>query len=104
MNVDTLEHRIQVLIRRSSMNRNQQRQQHANSSSSIGTMIPTPGMSHSGNSNMMLTSAVDTAMLSASNNMATANVNTGSLLPTGNGPAMGMPSGSFSAADGSAIF
>ena len=68
-------------------NYNQQR--HANPSSA-GTMIPTPGLQHSGgNPNMMMTSSVDTGM-AGSNNIATTAMNTGSLLISS-----GMLGGSF---------
>jgi len=48
MNLDTLESRLHQLIKRSHMNSRTQYPQLVNSSSPVGTMIPTPGMSHSG--------------------------------------------------------
>ena len=48
MNLDTLESRLHQLIKRSHMNPRTQYPQLVNSSSPVGTMIPTPGMSHSG--------------------------------------------------------
>ncbi|XP_030497421.1 histone acetyltransferase HAC1 isoform X2 [Cannabis sativa] len=81
MNLETLENRLHSLLRRPP----NQQTQHVNNSSSIGAMIPTPGMSHGGNSNMMVTSSGDTSMLSASGggNIASNNVNTGNILSTG---------------------
>ncbi|KAL6283982.1 hypothetical protein ACE6H2_014911 [Prunus campanulata] len=52
MNMETLESRLHNLIKRP-QNQRQQYRQLVISSSPIGTMIPTPGMSHNGNSNMM---------------------------------------------------
>ncbi|KAL9370349.1 hypothetical protein Peur_041548 [Populus x canadensis] len=97
LNLNTLESRLSSLIKRSSTNsHNQQHPQLVNSSSSIGTMIPTPGMSNSGNSNMM-TSSVDTMMITSSgcDTIAPPAVNTGSLLPSS-----GMHGSSFSRSDG----
>lgn len=102
MNMDTLESRLHNLIKRPSLNhQNQHYPQHVNSPSTIGTMIPTPGMSHSGNSNMMVTSSVDTSMIATSgcSTIAPNTVNTGSLLPTG-----GLHGGSFSRSDGNIEF
>ena len=100
MNMDTLESRLHSLIRRSSLNN--QNQQYTtqlvnNNPSPIGAMIPTPGMSHSGTSNMMVASSVDTSMISSSgvNSVAPNNVNTGNILPSG-----GLPGGSFNRSDG----
>ena len=59
MNIATLENRLHVLIERLPLSNQSQQYSHVNSSSSIGTMIPTPGMAQSGNSNLMATSAVD---------------------------------------------
>jgi len=97
LNLNTLESRLCSLIKRSSTNsHNQRHPQLVNSSSSIGTMIPTPGMSNSGNSNMM-TSSVDTMMITSSgcDTIAPPAVNTGSLLPSS-----GMHGSSFSRSDG----
>ncbi|XP_042479129.1 histone acetyltransferase HAC1-like isoform X2 [Macadamia integrifolia] len=89
MNMDTLEHRLQALLRRSApINHNQHL---ISSSSSIGTMIPTPGMSHSGSSNSTVTS-MDNSMIAGNscNLMASNTVNRGSLLTTANGSAGGI--------------
>lgn len=102
MNLDTLEMRLHNIIKRPSLiNQNQQYPQIVNNSSPIGAMIPTPGMSHSGNSNMMVTSSMDASMISSSgvNSIAPNNVNTGNMLPTG-----GLPGGSFNRSDGTIDF
>lgn len=98
MNMDTLEARLSYLIKgRPGNNHNQRHQQLVNSSSSIGTMIPTPGMSHCGNSSLMVTSSVDSSMIAASgcNTIAPTTVNSGSLLSTG-----GIQSNSYNRSDG----
>lgn len=100
MNLETLESRLHGLIRRSQSNsQSQQYPQLVNSSSPVGTMIPTPGMSHSGNSTMIVASSVDTSMISASgpNSIAPTSINTGSLLPSSAG---GIHGGSFNRSDG----
>lgn len=92
MNLSTLENRLHALIKGSRNFHNQRHQQHVNSASApVGTMIPTPGMSHSVNSSMMVTtSSIDTSMSAANTSIAPRTVNTGNPLPTG-----GMNSGSF---------
>ncbi|XP_042966528.1 histone acetyltransferase HAC1 isoform X2 [Carya illinoinensis] len=100
MNIDTLESRLHNLIKRQHLsNQNQQYPQLVNSSSAIGTMIPTSGMPHSGNSTMVVASSVDTSMISSSgcNSITPTTVNTGSLLPPGAG---GIRDNSFNRADG----
>ncbi|KAJ4844492.1 hypothetical protein Tsubulata_006330 [Turnera subulata] len=96
-NLNTLENRLSILIKRTSGNNQSQRPvQLVNSSSTVGTMIPTPGMSHSGNSNLMVSSG-DTMMVTSSggDSIAPTNVNTGSLLQTS-----GIHGGSFNRSDG----
>lgn len=103
-NLDTLESRLHGLIKGLPLSsHNQQFPQGVNSSSAISTMIPTPGMSHSGSSNLMVTSSVDTSMIAASacNSIAPTTVNTGSLLPAGGGSSVGIHSSSFNSSDGS---
>ncbi|XVE91163.1 hypothetical protein DITRI_Ditri20bG0132300 [Diplodiscus trichospermus] len=96
INLSTLEQRLQILIKGSRNAQNQRHQQLVNSASApVGTMIPTPGMPHSGNPGMMVTSSIDTSLSTANASMAPTSVNTGSLLPTG-----GMNSGSFSRSEG----
>ncbi|KAL6272461.1 hypothetical protein ACE6H2_023153 [Prunus campanulata] len=84
MNMETLESRLHNLIKRP-QNQRQQYQQLVISSSPFGTMIPTPSMSHNGNSNMMVTSSVDASMNTrrGSTSIAPTTVNTGNLLPAG---------------------
>ncbi|KAF9616877.1 hypothetical protein IFM89_032839 [Coptis chinensis] len=85
-NVNTLEHRLQTSMRRlSSTNQSQQLPHSVSSSSSIGTMIPTPGMAQRGNFNSTISSSMD---------------NSRSLLPTSNGSSGGMYGGAFSTSDG----
>ncbi|XP_059642973.1 histone acetyltransferase HAC1-like [Cornus florida] len=101
MNMETLENRLHLLIKRPLLgSQNQHFPQPVNSSSSVGTMIPTPGMPYSGNSNLMVTSSVDTSIIAASS-IASTTVNTGSLMQTANGPSVGLHGGSFSSSDGS---
>ncbi|XWS16583.1 hypothetical protein CRYUN_Cryun34aG0101100 [Craigia yunnanensis] len=96
INLSTLEHRLQTLIKGSRNVLNQRHSQLVNSASApVGTMIPTPGMSHSGNPSMIVTSSIDTSMSASNASIAPTTVNTGSLLPTG-----GMNSGSFSRSEG----
>ncbi|KAM1513062.1 hypothetical protein ACFX1Z_024541 [Malus domestica] len=97
MNPETLESRLHNLIKRPP-NQSQQFQQAVNSSSPAGMMIPTPGMSHSGNSNMMVTSSTDASMNTTrgSTGIAPMTVNTGNLVPTG-----ALHGGSFNRSDGS---
>ncbi|KAE9465951.1 hypothetical protein C3L33_02158, partial [Rhododendron williamsianum] len=102
MNLETLETRLHVLIKRlPTSNRNQHHPQLVNAPAPIATMIPTPRMTHSGNS---ITSAVDASMVASSggNGIAPGTSVTEGLLPTTtNGLSVGMPSGSFNSSDGS---
>ncbi|KAI7985393.1 Histone acetyltransferase HAC1 [Camellia lanceoleosa] len=103
VNLETLENRLHVLIKRLPMSTHNQQYPHlVNAPSPIGTMIPTPGMPHSGNSSMMVASAVDTSMIATGggNSMPSVAVNTGSLLPTANGSSVGIHGGSFNSSDG----
>ena len=94
--MSTLEHRLQTLIKMSKNVNNQRHQQLVNAASApVGTMIPTPGMSHSGNPSIVVTSSIDTSMSAVNASIAPTNVNTGSLLPAG-----GMTSGSFGRSEG----
>lgn len=101
MNLDTLEGRLHVLIKRlPQSNHNQQYPQLVNGSSpSISTMIPTPGMPQNGNSNLMVpSSSVDTAMIASTNS------NTGSMLPTAGATFVGIHGGSFNSSDGNITY
>ncbi|XP_038717817.1 histone acetyltransferase HAC1-like isoform X2 [Tripterygium wilfordii] len=101
LNLRTLESRMATLLKRPhASSHNQRYPQLVNSScssNSIGTMIPTPGLSHAGNSNLMVSSAVDTSMIAASvsDSMPPTAVNAGSMLPAG-----GLHGGSFNRSDG----
>ncbi|XP_022721383.1 histone acetyltransferase HAC1-like isoform X2 [Durio zibethinus] len=96
INLSTLEHRLQTLIKGSRNVHNQRHPQLVNSASApVGTMIPTPGMSLSGNASVIVTSSIDTSMNAANASLAPTTVNTGNLLPTG-----GINSGFFSRSEG----
>lgn len=86
MNMNTLSSRLQDVLKRGSTVNNQNRQYpQLVSSSTVSTMIPTPGISHNANSNMMVGSLVDTPMISTSvcNSIVPNPINPGSLLSTG---------------------
>ncbi|KAF8407379.1 hypothetical protein HHK36_006510 [Tetracentron sinense] len=104
LNKDTLEYRLQTLVQRIPLNNHRQQLPHFSSpSSSVGTMIPTPGMPHGGNSSSTVASLVNNSMISTSgcNSIAPTTINTVSLLPYANGSAGGMHGGSFNPSDGS---
>nr|KJB66326.1 hypothetical protein B456_010G135700 [Gossypium raimondii] len=94
-NLSTLEHRLQILMRGSRNAHNQRRPQLVNSTSAPVGMIPTPGMSHSGNPSIMFTASIDTSISASNASIAPTNVNTGCLLPTS-----GFNSGSIGRSDG----
>nr|KYP53841.1 Histone acetyltransferase HAC1 [Cajanus cajan] len=85
MNLDTLESRLSNFLRRASMNNHNQQYPQLVNSSPIGTMIPTPGMSHVPNSSMMVASSMDASMISASgcNSIASTPFNNVNMLPAG---------------------
>lgn len=103
MNLETLENRLRILIRREPMNNTNQQfaHQHINSSSST-TMIPTPGMPQSGNSSLMVASSVDSSMIASggSNSIASSAVNAGNFLPTRSTISGGVHGGSFNSSEG----
>ncbi|XP_058180697.1 histone acetyltransferase HAC1-like isoform X1 [Rhododendron vialii] len=104
LNLETLENRLHVLIKCLPMiNHNQPYPQLLNSSSPIGTMIPTPGIPHGGTSSRLVASSVDTSMISTGGDqsMVPATLNTGSFVATSNGSSVGMHGGSFCSSDGS---
>ncbi|KAL3821588.1 hypothetical protein ACJIZ3_007493 [Penstemon smallii] len=76
LDLGTLRNRLLFLIQRVPLSNQNQQSQHANSSPSIGTMIPTPGLQQQGSS---------LATHSNSNTIAPSTVNSGSFLPTVNG-------------------
>ncbi|KAI3512982.1 hypothetical protein L1887_20305 [Cichorium endivia] len=82
MNLDTLETRLHILIKRLPLNNhNQQHQQHGNSNSNsyvaMGTMIPTPGVSQTGSSTLPVQTSMDHSYTNGGNTMIPA-VNSGS--------------------------
>ncbi|KAL0865223.1 hypothetical protein Bca101_044341 [Brassica carinata] len=80
VNRSTLESRILGLIKSRYLNNYNQR--HANSSS-VGTMIPTPGLPHAaGNPSSMVTTSAD-ATIAGNNNSTSTAANTENLLPAG---------------------
>ncbi|KAL3007832.1 hypothetical protein AAZX31_07G000200 [Glycine max] len=85
MNLDTLESRLSNFLRRASMNNHNQQYPQRVNSSPIGTMIPTPGMSHVPNSSMMVASSMDASVISASgrNSIASTSFNSVNMLPAG---------------------
>ncbi|KAJ8574268.1 hypothetical protein K7X08_026073 [Anisodus acutangulus] len=83
LNLTTLENRLYGLIKGLRMNNQNQRFSRVNSSGSIGTMIPTPGMAQSANSALIGTSSVDSSM-AAGSTIASSTVNAGSFLPMTN--------------------
>ncbi|KAL5554750.1 hypothetical protein UlMin_042151 [Ulmus minor] len=96
-NLDTLESRLHLLIKRPNLTNQNQRYPHmVNNNSAIGAMIPTPGMSNSGNSNVMVTGSTDSSMVpTTGSNSIAPTVNTGNIMPTG-----GIHGGSFNRSDG----
>lgn len=101
MNLEALETRSNVFIKRLPMINHIQQYQHVNSSSSIGTVIPTPGMAQSGNSSLIVLSFVDNSTIAASggNSMASSTVNTGSFVPNATGPSGSIHIGSFNSSE-----
>lgn len=100
MNLDTLESRLLNYIKRSPMSNHNQQYPQLVSSSPVGTMIPTPGMSHL-NSSMVVTSSVDASMNAGGgcNNIASQSVNNGGMFLTGS-----LQGNSLSRHDGNTIF
>lgn len=99
MNMDTLDNRLSSLIKGRPGNSHNLRQL-VNSSSSMGAMIPTPGMSQSGNSSLMVTSSVDGSIIATSggDTVTPTTVNNGSLLSNG-----GIRCNSFNRSDGNIL-
>ncbi|ERN03959.1 histone acetyltransferase HAC1 [Amborella trichopoda] len=101
VDLDTLERRIQVILEKHS-NRNQQLVHPVTSSSSFGTMIPTPGLSQNSNTSPALPSSMDNQGMAnmGSNSMVPNTVGMGNMLPMTNGP-VGIGHGtSFNVSDG----
>ncbi|KAI7738191.1 hypothetical protein M8C21_018371 [Ambrosia artemisiifolia] len=80
LNLDTLENRLQALLKRNSLSSHNQRlQQQNNANVSMGTMIPTPGIPQSGNSSNMLSSVANQGSFSMNTLGPSRNMHTGSL-------------------------
>ncbi|KAG9141278.1 hypothetical protein Leryth_001754 [Lithospermum erythrorhizon] len=101
VNLTTLESRLLNLIRRPNLGNQDQQYSNVNSSS-IGTMIPTPGMPQAVNSNLMGSSSVDNALIMSNNNTgASSTVSSGNFMSTSNGLNAGVIGGSLPTYDGS---
>jgi len=99
MTVAKIDQQLQAILRSVNSN-NQQPSHHISSSSAISTMIPTPGILHSGSSLNSIMS-VDNSMRNTSGaGMVVQPANTGSLLPTANGSVGGGNIASFNASNG----
>ncbi|KAK1317719.1 Histone acetyltransferase HAC1 [Acorus calamus] len=102
MNINTLQERVKAVVKSmQNPNHNAPYAHHASSTSSISTMIPTPGISQTGNPNLTVSSSMDNPMaISGSSGTSAPNSrNMGNMLSTANGPAQLVSSGSFSVAD-----
>ncbi|KAL3615302.1 hypothetical protein CASFOL_040963 [Castilleja foliolosa] len=102
LNLATLENRLHVLIKGLPMNNHSQQQfAHVNSSSSIGAMIPTPGLQQTGNSSVAGTQSVDSSVAAnnSSNTIVSSSANHGNFMPTGSGSSGNMHVGSFGPSD-----
>jgi len=85
MNLDTLQSRLTNFLRQEAMyNHNIQNPQLV-SSSPMGTMTPTPGMSHGSNSSMAVASSIDASRISSSgcNRIVSTSFNGVNMLPAG---------------------
>lgn len=101
MNLETLESRLSNFLRRTNMNNQAQQYPQLISSSPIGTMIPTPGLSHGPNSSMGVASSIDASMISSSggNSMVSTSFNSVNMLPPG-----GMLGSSLNRSDGNKTY
>ncbi|XP_071703402.1 histone acetyltransferase HAC1-like isoform X2 [Rutidosis leptorrhynchoides] len=98
LNLETLENRLHVMIKRLPFsNQNQRYQQQFNPSDPLGTMIPTPGVPQSGNN--MMSSSMDNSLVGGNNMMSSA-VNAGSFSMNTSGPSRSMHTGAFGSNDG----
>ncbi|KAK4774815.1 hypothetical protein SAY86_009750 [Trapa natans] len=92
MNMETLESRLVSLLKRNSTSFGSR---HPTSSSTSSTMIPTPGMPHTGNPISAINSSLDVTA-NATNSLQTAPVTSSNLLPNG-----GVANRALTRADGS---
>jgi len=85
MNLDTLESRLSIFLRQATMHNHNKQSPQLVSSSPMGTMMPTPGMSHGPNSSMSVASSVDASMISSSgcNSIVPTSFNSPNMLPAG---------------------
>ncbi|XP_028759098.1 histone acetyltransferase HAC1 isoform X2 [Neltuma alba] len=86
LNMETLESRLMNCIKRSSASNHNQQYPQTVSSSQVGTMIPTPGMSHVVSSSMASTPSVEVPMIASSgyNSMPSSSINSGNMYLHGN--------------------
>ncbi|KAF5193838.1 Histone acetyltransferase hac1 [Thalictrum thalictroides] len=106
INRSTLEHRLHGAIRfMSSAPQTQQLPHSVSSSSSVGTMMPTPGIVHRGKFTSVVSSSMDNSMISGPisglSAAAAEAVNMRSLLSTSTGPTAGVNRSSLSVSDAS---
>ncbi|PHU17312.1 hypothetical protein BC332_13007 [Capsicum chinense] len=94
MDISSLENRLLALIKRFPLNNHSQQFSNINSSASIGTMIPTPGMPRSSNSSLIGTSPVNNSV-TARITITSSVVNSGGFLQTTNFPSASMRGVSF---------
>jgi len=83
MTVAKIDQQLQAILR--TAHSNQQSSHHISSSSAISTMIPTPGMVHTGSSLNSMTSVDNSMRNTTGASMVVQPTSTGSLLPTANG-------------------
>lgn len=77
MNLETLANRLQALLKRGG-SQNQRYQQQGNANVPMGTMIPTPGIPQSGNSNNMMSSVANQSSFSMNTPGPSRSMHTGS--------------------------
>ncbi|RHN48746.1 putative histone acetyltransferase [Medicago truncatula] len=85
MNLDTLESRLSNFLRQATMHNHNKQSPQLVSSSPMGTMIPTPGMSYGPNSSMAVAPSIDASMISSSgcNSIVPTSFNSPNMLPAG---------------------
>ncbi|XP_020252526.1 histone acetyltransferase HAC1-like isoform X2 [Asparagus officinalis] len=90
MTVAKIDQQLQSILR--NVQSSQQSSQHISSSSAISTMIPTPGMLHSGSSLNTVVNMENTSRNTSGTSMVVQTTNSGTLLPTPYGSASVEPS------------
>lgn len=92
---------MHFLTKRLPTSNHNQQFSHANSSASIGTMIPTPGLQQMGNCSLIGTQSMESSLVvNNSSNTITPIGNSGNFLPSGHGSSGNVHGGSFSSSDG----